>query len=119
MQCEEEITVGIPVYNGGTEVERAIKSVLNQTFTKFKVLISDNASTDESAEICKSLEKIDRRIQVHRHDINIGGIQNFYFLLKQARTEYFVWLAHDDWWHLTFWSRTIPLCSTIVMLYVV
>ena len=117
MQREEEITVGIPVYNGGTEVERAIKSVLNQTFTNFKVLISDNASTDESAEICKSLEKIDRRIQVHRHDINIGGIQNFYFLLKQARTKYFVWLAHDDWWAHDFLEsnyNVLTECSDVV-----
>ena len=117
MQCEEEITVGIPVYNGGTEVERAIKSVLNQTFTNFKVFISDNASTDESAEICKTLEKIDPRIQVHRHDINIGGIQNFYFILKQARTKYFVWLAHDDWWAHDFLEsnyNVLKECSDVV-----
>lgn len=98
MQREEEITVGIPLYNGETDVERAIESVLNQTFTNFKVFISDNASTDNSIEICKRFEQVDRRIHIHHHQENIGVIQNFYFVLQQAKTNYFVWLAHDDWW---------------------
>lgn len=78
MQREEEITVGIPLYNGETDVERAIESVLNQTFTNFKVFISDNASTDDSIEICKRFEQVDRRIHIHHHQENIGVIQNFY-----------------------------------------
>jgi glycosyltransferase involved in cell wall biosynthesis len=98
MQGQVEITVGMPVYNGGADVERAIMSVINQTFTNFQLLISDNASTDNSTEICKKFEHLDQRIQVHRHHVNIGGIQNFYFVLEQAKTKYFVWLAHDDWW---------------------
>lgn len=84
--------------NGGTQAERAIRSALAQTFANFKIFISDNASTDSNSKDIRRFEKLDSRIHVHRHNTNIGVIQNFLFTLKQAQTEYFVWLAHDDWW---------------------
>lgn len=109
MKHAPEITIGMPVFNGGGSVERAIKSALDQTFKNFILLIADNASTDSTNEVCRRFERLDERIKVHRHLNNIGVIQNFHFLLEQAKTPYFVWLAHDDWWAPDFlkenWSN--------------
>ena len=90
------LTIGIPVYNGEKFLHKKLKSVLSQTFTDFQIIISDNASTDSTEKICKEYESSDKRIKYVRQKNNIGSRENFFFVLQQAKTEYFVWTAVDD-----------------------
>jgi glycosyltransferase involved in cell wall biosynthesis len=48
------VSVGLFVYNGARFIEEALQSILNQTFTDFELIISDNASTDRTGEIAQS-----------------------------------------------------------------
>ena len=61
-----------------------------------EIIISDNASTDTTPEICADFARADRRIRYLRNSENIGSIRNFARVLQEARGKYFTWLAHDD-----------------------
>ncbi|MDX1741105.1 MAG: glycosyltransferase, partial [Rhodothermales bacterium] len=90
------VSIGLPVYNGEAFLEQALASVLNQTFAEFEVVISDNASTDSTPDICRRLAEADERICYHRNDHNIGLIKNFNQVVRLSRGEYFQWMADDD-----------------------
>lgn len=91
-----KISIGMPVYNGSIYIEEAINSVLNQTFKDFELIISDNASIDDTENICNKYLALDSRIHYIRQDKNIGGINNFKFVLDNSSGKYFMWLAADD-----------------------
>lgn len=90
------LTIGLPVYNGENFLEESIEALLGQTFEDFELVISDNASTDHTADICKKYEKQDSRIRYVRQPQNIGLSPNHNFTLDVARGEFFKWAAHDD-----------------------
>ncbi|MGH9962626.1 MAG: glycosyltransferase family 2 protein, partial [Pyrinomonadaceae bacterium] len=90
------VTIGIPVFNGANYLAQAIDSILAQTWGNFELIISDNASTDETQEICRSYEARDQRIRYIRNEHNIGAAGNFNKLFSLARGRYFKWAAHDD-----------------------
>ena len=104
-----KVSVGIPVYNGEKYIRQAINSVLQQTFTNFEIIISDNASTDQTEIICKEYEKKDERIRYIRHKNNKGADFNFPFVLAEAKSDYFVWLAYDDYWESTFLEKNTKI----------
>jgi len=90
------VSIGMPVYNGDLFLECAIESILNQTFEDFELVISDNGSTDRTAEICADFAARDRRIRYFRQERNLGAAPNHNFTVEQARGQYFKWSAHDD-----------------------
>ena len=91
------ISIGLPVYNGELYVRDAIEGVLAQTFGDFELIISDNASTDSTREICLELAEADSRIRYERSAENIGAAPNFNRCFTLARaTEYFKWITYDD-----------------------
>lgn len=96
MSMRPQISIGMPVYNGEKFINEAIDSVLAQTFTDFELIISDNDSTDRTADICKEYCLKDSRIRYVRQPRNIGGQENFKFVLDEARADYFMWAAADD-----------------------
>ena len=108
-QNNPKITVGIPVFNGEKSIRRTLDSVLSQTFLDFELVISDNASTDSTSLICQEYKKNDKRIRYIHNEKNIGGIANFKLLLDESKTEYFVWLAADDYWDPTFLEKNLPI----------
>ena len=57
MKKTPTLTIGLPVYNGENSVKKSIDSLLCQTFTDFELIISDNASTDSTSDICREYEK--------------------------------------------------------------
>ena len=91
------VSVGLPVYNGQKYLAVAIGSVLAQTFPDFELVISDNASTDATQEICKAYAARDARIRYIRQPLNRGAGFNYNFVFHESRGRYFKWLAHDDW----------------------
>jgi glycosyltransferase involved in cell wall biosynthesis len=90
------ITIGMPVFNGEKTISDAIKSVIEQDFEDWTLLISDNFSTDSTWDICKTFAAQDSRILIIRQNENIGGWANFNFVLNQAKTKYFKFQAADD-----------------------
>ena len=91
-----QLSVGLPVYNGQRYLAEALDALLGQSFTDFELIISDNASTDETEEICRRYAAKDPRIRYIRQPRNIGLNPNHNLVLREARGEYFKWAAHDD-----------------------
>ncbi|MBX3491064.1 glycosyltransferase family 2 protein [Parvibaculum sp.] len=90
------VTVAIPVYNGEAYLERCLLSVQSQTEEDFAALIYDNASNDGTREIAESFCRTDRRFTYYRQSENRGPTNNFVDALAASTTEFFFWLAHDD-----------------------
>lgn len=88
----------IPAYNDAVSLSRALESVLEQTFTDFEVIISDDFSPIDILEILrKSGQLSDPRIRTFRQHYNLGVLENQMFTLDQAKGKYCIFLQHDDW----------------------
>jgi len=90
------IFIGLPVYNGARFLSRSIDSLLTQSFSDFTLLISDNASSDETQAICQQYCAQDRRVRYLRQVTNIGAPHNWNFVANQAEGEYFKWATAND-----------------------
>ncbi|MBN3958693.1 glycosyltransferase family 2 protein [Nostoc sp. NMS8] len=93
---QPRLSIGLPVYNGERFIKEAIDSLLAQTFEDFELIISDNASTDKTEEICRAYAEQDQRICYYRNDTNIGCARNFNRVFELSSGEYFKWAAYDD-----------------------
>jgi len=91
-----KVSIGLPVYNGENYLIEALDSLLTQTFEDFELIISDNASTDNTQEICQAYAAKDARIRYYRQDRNMGTAWNYNFVFEKANADYFKWAAHDD-----------------------
>jgi len=99
--------IGLPVFNAEKFLEKRIESILNQSFTDFELIISDNASTDRTPQICNDFANKDSRIKYIRQPKNMGAMLNFKFVLEQVKEKYFAWASADDFWHKDFLSKNI------------
>ncbi|WP_425908306.1 glycosyltransferase family 2 protein [Nitrobacter sp. TKz-YC02] len=88
------VTIAIPTFNRAALLQDCLAAALGQTYGNFEVLVSDNASTDETAEILKSLS--DRRLHFVRQEANIGLLRNLNALLENVRGEFVVFVPDDD-----------------------
>lgn len=104
-----KVFIGLPVFNGAEFLRDAVESLLNQTYRDFRLLISDNASTDGTEELCRELAGQDSRIIYHRHAQNMGAAPNFNFCVDQANGKYFKWMAHDDICQPTYLERCVDV----------
>ena len=95
-QSPPKVSLGLPVYNGETFLAETLDSLLAQTFDDFELVISDNASTDDSQQICERYAALDPRVRYVRQVENRGAAWNFGEVFRLARGEYFKWCAHDD-----------------------
>lgn len=90
------VSIGMAVRNGQRYLAVALESLLSQTFTDFEIIISDNASTDATAEICRQYMARDPRVRYHRNETDIGPANNHNQCFEMSHGEYFRWHAHDD-----------------------
>lgn len=104
-----KVSIGIPVYNGERFIARAIDSILGQDFEDLELIISDNASTDATREICLDRASKDTRVRYCRNDINLGAARNFNKVFQLARGQYFKWAAHDDYIDQRFLKRCVQV----------
>lgn len=90
------VGIGVPVRNGEQFLRPALESLLAQSFENFEVLISDNASTDGTAELCAEFVARDRRVRYVRQERNLGLPNNWNFVAKHSRGKYFKWASAND-----------------------
>jgi len=107
-----KLTIGMPVYNGELFIKKAIESILDQTFTDFELIISNNSSSDSTEKICQDFIDKDNRIQIHTQKKNIGIHRNFNFLLSKAKGEYFAWAAVDDYLDNDFMEKNLKILES-------
>ena len=103
------VTIGLPVYNSTRYLEQSLNSLLGQTYRNFVLIISDNASSDGTAEICKRYAAADSRIRYHRNPTNIGNPRNFNRVFELTTTRYLKWSTADDYWAPTFLERAMDV----------
>lgn len=103
------VSVGLAVYNGENYIREAIDSILNQTFKDFELIISDNASTDRTAEICQAYAAKDSRIRYSRVDRNRGAAWNQSRVMELAQGKYFMLQAHDDLRAINYLEKTVAV----------
>ncbi len=91
---KELLTIGIPAFNESKYIRQTIESCINQAGF---VVVSDNASTDDTQKICEELVAKYPNLKYVRHQQNQGGTENFNFLLREAKTKYFMWFGGHDY----------------------
>lgn len=101
------VSIGLPVYNGERFLPEALDSLLDQTFEDFELIISDNASTDRTEQICRAYATRDERVRYYRKETNIGAGGNFNSVFELSSGEYFKWAACDDVCEPSFIERCV------------
>jgi glycosyltransferase involved in cell wall biosynthesis len=96
MNTTPRLSIGLPVYNGENYLSEALDALLGQSYTDFELIISDNASTDRTEEICRTYAARDDRIRYIRQPVNIGAVPNHNLVFRESRGELFKWAGHDD-----------------------
>lgn len=90
------LSIGLPVYNGENYLAQALDDLLDQSYTDFELIVSDNASTDRTEEICRAYAERDDRIRYVRQRVNTGAAENHNAVFWMATGELFKWASHDD-----------------------
>ncbi len=107
--CTPEVSVGLPVYNGEEYLLESVQGICEQTFSDFELIISDNASTDRTAEICKELASRDSRIRYVRQPRNIGAARNWNFVARAANGKFLKWASANDRPDRTMLARCVDV----------
>jgi glycosyltransferase involved in cell wall biosynthesis len=114
------VSIGMPVYNEDRFIEEAIISVLNQDYKNFELIISDNASTDQTKEICLKYSEKDSRIRFYSQNSMTDSTTNFNFVASMGKGDFFMWASGHDTRDPTFISRcvaTFEKSDSIVLCY--
>ena len=96
MPAAPRVTLGVPVYNGERYLAQALDSLMAQDYDDLEIVVSDNASTDCTPDICRTAAAADARIRYERHEVNGGGVWNVNHLVEIARGREFKWAYYDD-----------------------
>ncbi len=99
------VSIGLPVYNGADYLREALDSWLEQDFRDFELIVSDNASTDDTPKILSEYAQRDSRIRVLTRRETCIAWENYNCLVPEARAPIFAWTACDDLRHPNFLSR--------------
>ncbi|WP_395665759.1 glycosyltransferase family 2 protein [Methylocella sp.] len=91
------VSLAMPVYNGEAYVAQAVRSILDQTYENFELIVNDNASTDATGAICLAFAEKDARVRYMRNPVNLGAAPNHNIGFAAARGEFFKWCASDDY----------------------
>ena len=92
------ISIITPVYNVESYIEETIKSVLDQTYEKWELLLIDDCSKDNSLNICEEYSKKDKRIKVFKQKINMGVANTRNRGIDEAKGDFICFLDADDIW---------------------
>ncbi len=108
MKIEPLITIAIPVYNNPLLFKECLKSIQNQTFKRFKVIIVDDQSVENYIEIIKLFPEL--IIDYQKNERNLGAVPNMMFCLQRKYdTKYFMVFHEDDILHPDFLEKSINI----------
>lgn len=105
------VSIGMPVYNEERFIRQALDSLLSQSFEDFELIISDNASTDHTGDICLEYAAKDQRIRYYRSETNLGSIVNSNRTFRLSNAEYFFWASGHDLRDESFISRCLGVLN--------
>jgi glycosyltransferase involved in cell wall biosynthesis len=100
------------VYNEEQFISQALDSLLTQTFQDFEITIVDNASEDDTEQICRSYMSRDSRIRYFRNAANIGGARSGKLAFEKSSGKYFMWAGGHDLWHPDYISECLSVLET-------
>jgi len=107
------VTIGLQTFNrADTYLKSTLDSILIQTYKNFELIISDNASTDDTEKICREYERRDSRVKYIRQKENIGYVAHVNFLRTQGKGDYFLGACDDDLFEPTFLEKCIFLLDS-------
>ena len=106
------VSIGLPVHNGENHLGETLETLLAQSYANFELVISDNASTDGTEEICRTYAAADPRIRYFRNEENLGASRNFNRVFQLSSGEYFKWAAHDDLCAPEFVARCVEVLES-------
>jgi glycosyltransferase involved in cell wall biosynthesis len=109
MTTVPRLSVGLPVYNGEQFLAESLDSLLAQTFEDFELIISDNASTDGTADIARRYVRQDSRVRYVRLPENVGCANNHNHVVDESRGELFKWASDDDLYARDLLRRCVDL----------
>jgi Glycosyltransferases involved in cell wall biogenesis len=105
------VSIGLPTYNGERFIRQSLDSLIEQDYENFELIISDNASTDKTPEICKEYVSKDPRIKYYRNERNLGAMANFKRVFELSSGEFFMFASDHDLWDKTFISRCVEVLT--------
>lgn len=103
------VSLLIPVYNGMPYLTETLKACIEQDYGNIEIIITDNASTDETAVVCEGLARIDARVRYVRNEANLGAAANFNLGFELSRGKYLKWCAADDLFSPNFVSACVSV----------
>ena len=96
MSKETELTIGLPLFNEEKKINFVLEKIFSQKYQNFNLIISDNASTDNTFQICNEWAKKNKNIELIKQKQKLNINENFYFIYTKVKTKYFMWIAADD-----------------------
>ncbi len=106
------VSIGMPLYNEARFVEDSLNSILAQDYPHLEIIISDNASTDGTLDICQRLVDGRTDITLHEFESNQGATENGRHVLRLAKGKYFMWVSGHDLWASNLVSECVALLET-------
>ena len=109
LSTRRKVAIGLPVFNGEKFIASTLEYLLRQTYGDFELIISDNASTDRTEQICREYAERDSRIRYIRQPENIGAVPNFNQVFEISDSQYFKWAAVDDQCDPTYLEKAVQI----------
>lgn len=103
------VSIGMPVYNGQRFLGQTLDSLLSQTFRDFEIVISDNASTDDTEAICRYYAAREPRVRYFRNSTNLGAVKNYNRTFRLSSGTYFRWHGDDDLLEPTYLEKCVAV----------
>ncbi|NNN20562.1 MAG: glycosyltransferase family 2 protein [Acidimicrobiales bacterium] len=104
------VTLAMPIYNGMPFLPISLEGILSQDYRHIEIILSDNASDDETSQLCQQAASKDNRVTYVRHAQNMGASWNFNFCVNAAKGDLFSWVGSDD--HIK--SNYVSTCVTFL-----
>jgi len=112
IEAKPLVTLGMPLRNEGKHIAETLENLLKQDYPNFEIVISDNASSDGTREVCQAYQSKDSRISYHRLETPVDANENFNRLVSLAKGEFFAWASGHDRHASNFISALVePLIS--------
>lgn len=106
------VSVGMPIFNEARFLRETLEALVKQDYSNIELIISDNASTDATAQICREYQQKYDWISYYRFEINNGPAKNFNAVLNASTGKYFMWAAGHDLWSSNYLSACVNILES-------